>query len=74
MAALEKAFGYQNDKMNLPVKSLAMALPFYENVLGFKVVSRSESPHKQPCSNVTRSRSDLQKTVAIPARTAVPFT
>jgi len=46
MAALEKAFGYQGDKMNLPVKSLAMALPFYENVLGFKVVSRSESPHK----------------------------
>ena len=33
MAALEKAFGYQGDKMNLPVKSLAMALPFYENVL-----------------------------------------
>jgi lactoylglutathione lyase len=46
MAALEKAFGYQGDKMNLPVESLAMALPFYENVLGFQVVSRSEAPHK----------------------------
>jgi catechol 2,3-dioxygenase-like lactoylglutathione lyase family enzyme len=46
MASLEKAFGYQGDNMNLPVKNLAMALPFYENVLGFKVVSRSEAPHK----------------------------
>jgi lactoylglutathione lyase len=46
MASLEKAFGYQGDNMNLPVESLAMALPFYENVLGFHVVSRSEAPHK----------------------------
>jgi len=46
MASLEKAFGYQGDNMNLPVKNLAMALPFYENVLGFQVVSRSEAPHK----------------------------
>ena len=43
---LEKAFGYQGDNMNLPVKDLAAALPFYENVLGFEVVSRSEEPHK----------------------------
>jgi lactoylglutathione lyase len=46
MASLEKAFGYQGDNMNLPVNNLAVALPFYENVLGFKVVSRSEAPHK----------------------------
>lgn len=46
MASLEKAFGYQGDNMNLPVDNLAMALPFYENVLGFQVVSRSEEPHK----------------------------
>ena len=45
MATLEKAFGYQGDNMNLPVKNLARAVPFYENVLGFKVVSRSETPH-----------------------------
>jgi catechol 2,3-dioxygenase-like lactoylglutathione lyase family enzyme len=42
MASLEKAFGYQGDNMNLPVEDLAMAMPFYENVLGFQVVSRSE--------------------------------
>jgi catechol 2,3-dioxygenase-like lactoylglutathione lyase family enzyme len=45
-AILEKAFGYQGDKMNLPVKDLAAALPFYETVLGFRVVSRAETPQK----------------------------
>jgi len=45
MATLEKARGYQGDKMNLPVRELAAALPFYENVLGFRVLSRSDTPH-----------------------------
>ena len=44
-ATLEKAFGYQGDNMNLPVPDLAAALPFYETVLGFRVVSRSDAPH-----------------------------
>jgi lactoylglutathione lyase len=43
---LEKAFGYPGDNMNLPVGDLAASLPFYETVLGFHVVSRSEAPHK----------------------------
>ena len=43
---LEKAFGYQGDQMNLPVPDVADALPFYETVLGFRVVSRGETPHK----------------------------
>lgn len=43
---LEKAFGYQGDNMNLPVGDVAAALPFYETVLGFRVVSRSDTPHK----------------------------
>jgi catechol 2,3-dioxygenase-like lactoylglutathione lyase family enzyme len=43
---LEKTWGYQGDHMNLPVRDLAMALPFYERVLGFRVLSRSETPHK----------------------------
>ena len=46
MATLEKAFGYQGDNMNLPVKDLAAALPFYETVLGFRVVSRGDAPNK----------------------------
>jgi catechol 2,3-dioxygenase-like lactoylglutathione lyase family enzyme len=45
-ATLEKAFGYQGDNMNLPVPNLAAALPFYEKMLGFRVQSRHDSPHK----------------------------
>ena len=45
-AVLERAFGYQGDKMNLPVRDLASALPFYETILGFQVVSRAETPQK----------------------------
>ena len=43
-ATLEKAWGYQGDNMNLPVRELSAALPFYENVLGFRVLSRSDTP------------------------------
>ena len=44
-AILEKAWGYQGDNMNLPVRDLAAALPFYETVLGFRVLSRGHTPH-----------------------------
>jgi lactoylglutathione lyase len=43
---LEKAFGYQGDNMNLPVKDVEAAVPFYETVLGFRVTSRGTLPHK----------------------------
>ena len=42
---LQKAWGYQGDKMRLPVPDLGAALPFYETVLGFRVLSRSDTPH-----------------------------
>jgi lactoylglutathione lyase len=45
-ATLDKAFGYQGDHLNLPVQDLEAALPFYQTVLGFRVLSRSETPHK----------------------------
>lgn len=44
--SLEKAFGYQGDNMNLPVPDLASALPFYETKMGFRVVSRADTPHR----------------------------
>ena len=44
--SLERAFGYQGDKMNLPIPDLDAALPFYEDVLGFRVLARSDHPHK----------------------------
>lgn len=43
---LQRAFGYQGDPLNLPVPDLAAALPFYERVLGFAVVSTHDAPHK----------------------------
>ena len=41
---LEKAFGYQGDNMNLPVANVATAVPFYEEILGFRVASRDKEP------------------------------
>ena len=56
MATLEKAFGYQGDTMNLPVQDLAAALPFYESVLGFHVISRSHTP----CVSAILARDQIQ--------------
>lgn len=44
--SLDKAFGYQGNNMNLPVRDVAAALPFYETTLGFRVHSRSDAPQK----------------------------
>lgn len=46
MGRLEKAFGYQGDNMNLPVPDVEAAVPFYETILGFRVVTRENTPHK----------------------------
>ena len=43
---LERAFGYQGDAMHLPVLDVENAVPFYESVLGFRVVSRADTPQK----------------------------
>jgi catechol 2,3-dioxygenase-like lactoylglutathione lyase family enzyme len=45
-ATLDKAFGYQGNNLRLPVKDLAAALPFYETMLGFRVLSRSDTPER----------------------------
>jgi lactoylglutathione lyase len=42
---LDRAYGYQGDAMNLPVADIEAALPFYQTVLGFTVVSRRSTPH-----------------------------
>ena len=45
-ATIKEVWPYQNDKMKLPVGNLETALPFYETVMGFKVVSRGNAPFK----------------------------
>lgn len=45
-SVFQKVSPYEEDEMNLPVENLDQSIPFYENVMGFKVISRSDSPHK----------------------------
>ena len=44
-ATLENVFGYRGDTMHLPVPDVAAAVPFYETVLGFRVISRGDTPY-----------------------------
>lgn len=46
IATVKSARGYQGNPMTLPVGNLDSAIPFYEEVMGFRVVSRSDSPHR----------------------------
>ena len=41
-----RAAGYQGDALNLPVKSVDEAVPFYEQRLGFHVVEHRATPIK----------------------------
>ena len=42
----KRAVPYADDALNLPVADLDGAIPFYEQTFGFRVVSRSDNPHK----------------------------
>lgn len=55
-AVFKTASPYLADKMNLPVENLAAAIPFYETVMGFRVVWRNDSPHR----SVILARDDIQ--------------
>ncbi len=45
-AVFKIAKPYQEDEMNLPVKNLEEAIPFYETVMRFQTISRSDNPYK----------------------------
>lgn len=45
-AIFKNTWPYQKDALNLPVANVETAIPFYETVMGFQVVSRSDSPHQ----------------------------
>lgn len=45
-ALFKSTWPYQGDAMNLPVENVDEAVPFYETVMGFQVLSRDDSPHK----------------------------
>jgi catechol 2,3-dioxygenase-like lactoylglutathione lyase family enzyme len=44
-AVYKTAAPYQQDAMNLPVESVQAAIPFYETIMGFRVMSRNDAPH-----------------------------
>ena len=55
-AIFKGAWPYQDDKLNLPVENVDQAVPFYETIMGFRVESRSDSPHKA----AVLSRDEIQ--------------
>ena len=55
-AVFKTAFPYADDAMNLPVANVAAAIPFYETVMGFRVVARSDAPH----NSAVLARDEIQ--------------
>ena len=47
---------YLQDALNLPVENLEEAIPFYETIMGFHVVSRQDAP----CKSAILTRDDIQ--------------
>jgi len=45
-AEFKNAWGYQGNNMNLPVENLEAAIPFYETMMGFRVLSQTDSPQR----------------------------
>jgi catechol 2,3-dioxygenase-like lactoylglutathione lyase family enzyme len=45
-ALFKTASPYADDAMNLPVQNVDAAIPYYEKVFSFRVVSRQDAPHK----------------------------
>lgn len=47
---------YLQDALNLPVENLEEAIPFYETIMGFQIVSRQD----MPCKSAILARDDIQ--------------
>ena len=45
-AIFKRTKPYQDDEMNLPVVNVDDSIPFYEQIMGFRVESRSDTPTK----------------------------
>ncbi|OLD25658.1 MAG: glyoxalase [Acidobacteria bacterium 13_1_40CM_3_55_6] len=45
-AVYKRAAPYADDAMNLPVKDVDAAIPYYEKTFGFRVAARSGEPYK----------------------------
>lgn len=47
---------YKDDALSLPVGNVDAATPFYEQVMGFEVIERTELPHRR----VVLKRDDIE--------------
>jgi catechol 2,3-dioxygenase-like lactoylglutathione lyase family enzyme len=45
-AEFRSASPYADDALNLPVQDVDTAIPYYEKIFGFRVISRQDAPHK----------------------------
>ena len=45
-AIFKTAKPYQKDAMNLPVNDVNAAIPFYQTIMGFNLISRDSQPHR----------------------------
>ena len=55
-SVFKTASPYLEDAMNLPVADVDAAIPFYERVMGFQLVSRKDESHK----SAILGRDDIQ--------------
>jgi lactoylglutathione lyase len=55
-ARYTRAMPYSGDVLGLPVRKLDDALPFYQMVMGFQVVTQSDTP----CKSAILKRDDVQ--------------
>ena len=72
-ATLDKAFGYQENAMALPVADVDAAVPFYEQTLGFRVVSRSHTPQKSAVLSRDRVQIALVESGGDPTQDGCAF-
>lgn len=53
----KKAVPFAGDVLSLPVQNVNNAIPFYETVMGFRLVSRAEEPFK--CAILARDETQI---------------
>ena len=72
-ATFKNAWPYQDDVMKLPVADVEAAVPFYENMLGFRVVERADSPHRSAILERDGLRIGLNENGGDPTQDGVAF-
>jgi lactoylglutathione lyase len=72
-AKLLTAWGYQGDAMNLPVADVVAAVPYYERVMAFSVVERSDEPQKRVVLERDDVRMALNENGGDPSQDGVAF-